>query len=75
MGAALKNSNEIIFKHRKLRLRVPGKVSSESGSSIWDSADFQEKGEKSLTSKYGLVPESPNILHCEKATFTGYITS
>ena len=33
------------------------------------------KGEKSLTSKYGLAPESPNILHCEKATFTGYITS
>ena len=33
------------------------------------------KGEKSLTSKYGLVPGSPNILHCEKATFTGYITS
>ena len=33
------------------------------------------KGEKSLTSKYGLVPESPDILHCEKATFTHYITS
>ena len=33
------------------------------------------KGEKSLTTKYGLVPESPDILHCEKAIFTGYIAS
>ena len=30
MEAALRNSNEIICKHRKLRLQVPGKVSSES---------------------------------------------
>ena len=33
------------------------------------------KGEKSLTSKYGLVPESPDILHYEKAIFTDFITS
>ena len=30
MEVALRNSNEIICKHRKLRLQVPGKVSSES---------------------------------------------
>ena len=36
---------------------------------------FYRKGEKSLTTKYGLVPESPDILHCEKAIFTGYIAS
>ena len=29
-----------------------------------------EKGEKSLTSRYGLVLESPDILHYDKATFT-----
>ena len=31
MEAALRNSNEIICKHRKLRLQVPGKVFRESG--------------------------------------------
>ena len=31
MEAALGNSTEIICKHRKLRLQVPEKVSSESG--------------------------------------------
>ena len=36
---------------------------------------LQSKGEKSLTSKYGLVPESPDFLHCEKPTFTDFITS
>ena len=34
MEAALRNSNEIICKHRKLRLQVPGKVFRESGPSI-----------------------------------------
>ena len=34
--AVLRNSNEIISKHRKLRLQVPMKVSSESGLSITD---------------------------------------
>ena len=33
------------------------------------------KGEKLLTSKYGLVAESPDILHCEIPTFTDFITS
>ena len=36
---------------------------------------FIVKGEKSLTGKYGLVPESPDFLHCEKPTFTDFITS
>ena len=31
MEAALRNSNEIICKHRKLGLQVPGKVFRESG--------------------------------------------
>ena len=39
------------------------------------SASSNHKGEKSLTSKYGLVPESPHILHFEKPTFTNFITS
>ena len=36
MEAALRNSNELICKHRKLhvRLQVPGKDSSESGPSL-----------------------------------------
>ena len=34
MEAALRNSNEIICKHRKLRLHVSGKVFRESGPSI-----------------------------------------
>ena len=34
MEAALRNSNEIICKHRKLRLQVPGKVFRENGRSI-----------------------------------------
>ena len=34
MEAALRNSNEIICKHRRLRLQVPGKVFRESGPSI-----------------------------------------
>ena len=34
MEAALRNSNEIICKHRKLRLQVPGKVFRESVLSI-----------------------------------------
>ena len=34
MAAALRNSNEIICKHRKLRLQMPGKVFRESGPSI-----------------------------------------
>ena len=34
MEAALRNSNEIICKHRKLRLQVPGKVSSEPGLTV-----------------------------------------
>ena len=34
MKTALRNSNEIICKHRKLCLQMPGKVSSESGQSI-----------------------------------------
>ena len=34
MKAALRNSNEIIRKHRKLCWQVPGDVSSESGPSI-----------------------------------------
>ena len=32
------------------------------------------KGEKSLTSKYGLAPESPDILHCETAPFIDYVS-
>ena len=31
MGSTLRNSNEIICKHRKLPLQVPGKVVGESG--------------------------------------------
>ena len=34
MEAALRNSNEIICKHRKLPLQVPGKVFRESGRGI-----------------------------------------
>ena len=34
MEAALRNSNEIICKHRKLRLQVSGKVFRESGPSV-----------------------------------------
>ena len=38
MEAALRNSNELICKHRKLRLQVPGKVFGEAGPSIkWNS--------------------------------------
>ena len=40
MEPALKNSNEIIWKHRKLRLKVPGKVFSQSGLTVIKS-DFQ----------------------------------
>ena len=36
---------------------------------------YFDKGEKSLTSKYGLVPESPDFLRCEKPTFSDFITS
>ena len=43
--------------------------------SVSASSYFVHKGEKSLTSKYGLVPESPDILHCEKPSFTDFITS
>ena len=32
--AALRNSNEIICKHKKLRLQVPGKGSSETGPTV-----------------------------------------
>ena len=34
MESSLRNSNEIICKHRKLRLQVPGKVVGESGRSV-----------------------------------------
>ena len=34
MEYTLRNSNEIICKHRKLRLQVPGKVFGESGQSV-----------------------------------------
>ena len=34
MEYTLRNSNEIICKHRNLRLRVPGKVFGESGQSV-----------------------------------------
>ena len=34
MEYALRNSNEIICKHRKLPLQVPGKVFGESGQSV-----------------------------------------
>ena len=36
MESSLRNSNEIICKHRKLRLQVPGKVVGESGRSVYD---------------------------------------
>ena len=44
---------------------------------IWEqnTVSHPKKGEKSLTSKYGLVPEFPDILHYEKAIFTDFITS
>ena len=47
MEAALRNSNEIICKHRKLRLQVPasGKVFRESGPSIC----LQDKGHNYCT--------------------------
>ena len=35
MEAALRNSNEIVSKHRKLRLQVPGKISSASRLTVW----------------------------------------
>ena len=41
MEAALRNSNEIIWKHRKLPLQVPGKVFRESGPSIYTNEDFE----------------------------------
>ena len=34
MEATLRNSNEIICKHRILPLQLPGKVSSESGPTV-----------------------------------------
>ena len=33
--AALRNSNKIVSKHRKLRLQVPGKVFSASRLTVW----------------------------------------
>ena len=41
MEAALRNSNEIICKHRKLRLQVPGKVFRECGQGKLFSSKYQ----------------------------------
>ena len=36
MESTLRNSNEIICKHRNLRLQVPGKVGAECGLIVWN---------------------------------------
>ena len=56
MESSLRNSNEIICKHRKLRLQVPGKVVGESGRSLSGrlvSSEQYVKTSKKLFRPYG----------------------
>ena len=41
MKSTLKNSNEIICKHRNLRLQVPGKVGAECGLIVYINVKFE----------------------------------
>ena len=62
MEAALRNSNEIICKHRKLRLQVPGKVFRVSGRRLLHGrAKIQKKSERE--SSFTIVCSLTTVTH------------
>ena len=70
MESTLRNSNEIICKHRKIPLQVPGKVYGESGRSV--KSRFEVMARIEITLSCVIIGFSLNELLQHVVTFNTY---